>query len=194
MARPTGAQAAASRSRSAPSSQDARQQRPRQPSTSPTGTSRPLTSSLHDLRHATHGGRDYRHSDRERLDRRVREVLPGAREQRRLGAGDERRAPRPAAATRGTSNAPVRRSARATASSLLAVGAVADDDEARAGDAGDRLDGHLERLLARQPADERRTSPAARAPGVDIDGRVPGSEAPRSRARSRPHSPAIAAR
>ena len=44
---------------------------------------------VHDLGHAADRGRDDRHADRERLDRRVRQVLPVAREQRGLGAGDD---------------------------------------------------------------------------------------------------------
>ena len=73
-----------------------------------------MTPSLHDLGHAAHGRRDYRHADGECLDGRVREVLPGARQQGRLRAGDDRQRLRREAATRGTRSGP-RRPSRARA-------------------------------------------------------------------------------
>ncbi len=43
----------------------------------------------YDLGNAADGSRDNGHTHRQRLDRRVRQVLPGAREEPRLGAGDD---------------------------------------------------------------------------------------------------------
>ena len=113
----------------------------------------PVLAVVDDLGHAADGRGDDGDADRERLDRGVREVLPVAREQRRLGAGDD---PQRVVARAGTAEldpaAPrtsPRRAARAGS-----LGTVADEDEPRLRHPRDSLDRGSERLLAREPADE----------------------------------------
>ena len=86
--RPMPAAAAASRARSASSAK----KRPiarRAPPGRRGGDEQAVLAVAHDLGHAADRRRDHRGADRERLDDRVREVLPGRREQRGVGGTEQ---------------------------------------------------------------------------------------------------------
>ena len=111
-----------------------------------------------DLRHAADGGRDHRRADRQRLEHGVRQVLPGRREQRRVGGGEERstssRDPAPRNRTRPSSP----RSA-APRSSASRSGPSPRTRSATSGTA-QGVERDVERLLGGEPAGEAEHEPS----------------------------------
>ena len=122
-----------------------------------------------DLADPADGRRDERRADGERLDRRVREVLPVAGEDRRLRAGQglQHLVARQRA---DEANAAVQAGSARVLLEPGAVGAVADDGQLGVRHVRERVEGDVHRLLARQPAGEDEAAPlglvAARAGGA----------------------------
>ena len=124
---------------------------------------------MHDLGHTAHGRGDDRRADRQRLDDRVGEVLPGGRKQRGIAGTEQAQDPLARDAPE-EADAPVEPELANTALERRALRPVAGDDE-----------GHV-RSASRGPAAPRRAPSAARGD-------------PRRRARARrPRAPRAAAR
>ena len=130
----------------------------------PGGTSNPLTPSDDDLADPAYGRRDHRRADRERLDCRVREVLPVAGEDRSLRTG-ERFQHLLAREGADEADASVQTGVVRMLLETGAVGAVADDRQTR----------WSARTRVRR---ERRASPSAGSGGRRRRGRSAQSPSP----------------
>ena len=121
---------------------------------SPGGTSSPFSPSRTTSGDAAHRGRDHGRPDRQRLDDRVREVLPRRRENRRVGAAEERE--HLVAADRAEElDARVEPELRGLGLERHALVAVAGEPEGDAVAGRDRRQRHPEVLRRGQPAGER---------------------------------------
>ena len=106
-----------------------------------------------DLRHAADGGRDHRTADGERLDDRVREVLPGGREHGGVGGAEEAK-DRLARDAAEEAHARVEPELAHSSLERQALRPVAGDHERHVRRCGERLERDAERLLRAEPAGE----------------------------------------
>ena len=181
--RPTVARHRRSRARSSPSAKK-RAIAAASAAGSPGGDEEPVLAVAHDLGHATDRRRDDGAADRERLDDRVREVLPGRREHGRVGRAEqpEHLLPRHAAEER---DAPVESELTGATLEGGALGPVAGDRERHAGNVDERLQRDAEGLLRPEATgeDERRSRRARARRAARHVTAAPGAPAPGSGAR-----------